>query len=446
MVMGMATLQASITAQIFSQVRAKVPEHAATIFENCFSNTLDTAVTIDANDKAFVVTGDIPAMWLRDSTWQLLPYLRFLNLDEKFSALVAKISCRQLEYILIDPYANAFNPKPNGAGHQDDETVMGPWIWERKFEVDSLCTPIYLAYALWSKTGITSHLSNFEQVLETVLNIWTIEQDHESRSQYRFQRKNPLKASDTLVREGKGTPVGHTGMIWSGFRPSDDSTVYGYNIPDNAFAIGVLRQAATMVGAVHHNADLERRSLALADEIEQGLLTYGIVDNPSAGKVYAYEVDGLGHCLLMDDANLPSLLSLPLLGWQDNDGTYQRTREMVLSTANPYWYEGSVARGIGSPHTPEDYVWPIALCVQGLTSTDPRERDYLLHTLSLTDTGAGLMHESFDVNNAQLYTRPWFSWANAMYCEFVLKYSDCDSEFQIQTQRRGGMRCVPIMI
>lgn len=428
MVMIMATSLGYIESQVFPRVRNSVPTRAAEIFENCFSDTLQSTVTVDENDSAFMVTGDISAMWLRDSTWQLYPYLRFLNADKHLQRLVAQVSRRQQAYVLIDPYANAFNPASNAAGHQDDHTMMSPWIWERKYEVDSLCAPIYLAYALWSRTGETSHLHDFEQVLQTILTVWRIEQHHDAQSTYLFERDHPFKPSDTLGRNGKGPESGFTGMTWSAFRPSDDATAYGYNIPDNAYAVLVLRHAAAIVHEVHHNEALQQQALELADEIEQGILTHGIVSVPGIGDIYAYEVDGLGNSILMDDANLPSLLSLPFLGWDIDDDTYRRTREYILSPSNPFWYEGACAQGIGSPHTPENYVWPIALSIQGLTSNDAGEREQILKTLSQTDAGTGLMHESFDVNDSQSYTRPWFSWANAMFCEFVLNYSGFDAD------------------
>ncbi|MCI1935984.1 MAG: glycoside hydrolase family 125 protein, partial [Bifidobacteriaceae bacterium] len=315
-------------------------------------DTLSSAVYFDDDGTAFMVTGDIPAMWLRDSLWQLLPYLRFIGDDENLLELAVGVSRKQLDDVLLDPYANAFNPSANSAGHQDDKTQMSPWIWERKYEVDSLCSPLLLAYEVWSKGGTKEHLGDFEDALSAIIRVWRTEQNHESQSTYLFERPDPLAPTDTLVRDGKGPESAFTGMTWSGFRPSDDATVYGYNIPGNAFAVLTLRLAAKIVENEFSNHELAHQALSLASDIERGIAEYGTVETEKWGKVYAYEVDGRGNVLLMDDGNLPSLLSMPFLGWTSDEDTYARTRKMVLSTDNPYWYSGSAAEGIGSPHTP----------------------------------------------------------------------------------------------
>jgi meiotically up-regulated gene 157 (Mug157) protein len=417
----MTEISDSLRNKVFSKVRDTVSPKAAAIFEKCFMDTLSSAVYFDDDGTAFMVTGDIPAMWLRDSLWQLLPYLRFIGDDENLLELAVGVSRKQLDDVLLDPYANAFNPSANSAGHQDDKTQMSPWIWERKYEVDSLCSPLLLAYEVWSKGGTKEHLGDFEDALSAIIRVWRTEQNHESQSTYLFERPDPLAPTDTLVRDGKGPESAFTGMTWSGFRPSDDATVYGYNIPGNAFAVLTLRLAAKIVENEFSNHELAHQALSLASDIERGIAEYGTVETEKWGKVYAYEVDGRGNVLLMDDGNLPSLLSMPFLGWTSDEDTYARTRKMVLSTDNPYWYSGSAAEGIGSPHTPSGYIWPIALATQGITSSDEEEKSRLLETLSSTDAGTGFIHESFDANDPTKYTRPWFSWANAMYCEFVLR-------------------------
>lgn len=137
--------------------------------------------------------------------------------------------------------------------------------------------------------------------------------------------------------------------------------------------------------------------------------------------VYAYEVDGLCGQLLMDDANIPSLLSLPYLGWCDpGEQLYLRTREFVLSDANPFYYAGSSASGIGSPHTPPDHIWPLSLTMQALTSDDEAERTRLAELLLRTDGGTGSMHESFHVDGPATFTRPWFGWGDALFAELLL--------------------------
>jgi hypothetical protein len=427
-------MHADLVGTVARQVEDRMGSEVGAVFANCFANTLSTTMTAMPDGTTFMVTGDIPAMWLRDSTAQLTPYLHFVADDTALADTVASVSRRQLEYVLVDPYANAFNRAPDGAGHADDVTVTSPWVWERKYEIDSLCYPIRLAYDLWERTGRTDHLDRFAEVAAAAIDLWTVEQDHDAASPYRFERPDPLLPSDTLVRDGRGPATVRTGLTWSAFRPSDDATTLGYNIPGNAFAVTELRHIAVLAAAVldDDDDDLGRRATALADEIDGAIRTAGVVDHPDHGTVLAYEVDGAGAALLMDDANVPSLLSLPMLGWCDRDDPlYRRTRAAVLSPTNPYWYQGATGSGIGSPHTPGRNVWPIALAVQGLTATDPGERAGLLRQLCATHGGTQLMHESFDVDDPTVSTRPWFSWANAMFCEFVLDVA--------------GLRTTPVM-
>jgi meiotically up-regulated gene 157 (Mug157) protein len=277
-------------------------------------------------------------------------------------------------------------------------------------------------YELWAAGGGVAHLDDeFGAATVRILDLWRAEQDHERNSPYRFERLAGEFRGDTLDRGGLGTPVAHTGMTWSGFRPSDDRCEYGYLVPANAAAVIALD------GLVHLGrngllpADVAGRALTLATEIAAGVARHGVVDTP-AGPVYAYEVDGFGGINLMDDANVPSLLALPYLGWCDpDDPTYRRTRAMVLSDTNPYFYRGAAATGVGSPHTPPRHVWPMALCIQALASESAEEVDTLFRMLLTTDAGAGLMHESFDVDDPAVFTRPWFAWANSLFAELGLR-------------------------
>lgn len=398
-------------------------QHLIAIFQNAIRNTWGTTLKPMEDGSTFVITGDIPAMWLRDSTAQVRPFLVLAAEDEQTADLIEGLVIRQLRSILHDPYANAFNEEPNGLGHQNDDTEMSPWIWERKYEIDSLCYPLQLSYLLWKNTGRTSHFGElFREAADVILELWKREQRHETESTYRFRRSEGA-ATDTLIRDGKGAPTAYTGMTWSGFRPSDDACTYGYLIPSNMFAVVVLGYLQEIAAEVLKDEALRSRAGKLAEEIEQGIQEYGIVHHPEFGKIYAYETDGLGNHNLMDDANVPSLLSIPYLGYRDaSDEIYQNTRRFILSEHNPYFYRGSAAEGIGSPHTEEGYVWPIALAVQGLTDPSREEKGRLLRMMSETDAGTGLMHESFDPNDPNKFSRPWFSWANMMFCELLMDY------------------------
>lgn len=401
-------------------IRAKQPERTAEMFERCLANTWNTTLKRMKDGTTFVITGDIPAMWLRDSAAQVRPFL-VLGEDQEIGDMIEGVVRRQFEYVVRDPYANAFNESANGKGHQDDATEMSPWIWERKYEIDSLCYPIQLSYLLWKNSGRTGHFDDtFRKGVRQIIALWKTEQYHERDSDYSFERNN-CPASDTLDRNGKGAETGYTGMTWSGFRPSDDACAYGYLVPSNMFAVVVLRYVNEIAHHILDDSILAEEAAELAAQIDAGIRQYGIVEHDEFGPIFAYEVDGLGSANLMDDANVPSLLSIPYLGYTDADHPiYTNTRRFILSSHNPYYYAGKAAAGIGSPHTPESYIWPIALAMQGMTANDEAEQQRLLDLLLATDGGTGLMHEGFHMDRPEEYTRPWFSWANMMFCELVL--------------------------
>ena len=394
------------------------------MFENCYTNTLDTTVKRLDDGTTYVITGDIPAMWLRDSVCQLRPYYVLAAEDEEIADMIEGLVRRQMKYILIDPYANAFNEEANGNCWEKDETEMNDWVWERKYEIDSLCFPIQMSYLLWKNTGRTSQFdAEFVEAVRTIIDLWKVEQDHENKSPYNFIRRN-CYFTDTLTRDGKGTLVkSNIGLTWSGFRPSDDACIFGYLIPSNMFAVVVLEYVEEIANEILGDKELAKEARELADEIRAAIEEHGTVNHEIFGKVYAYEVDGFGNYNLMDDANVPSLLSASYLGYVDEDDeVYQNTRKMILSEANPYFYKGGVAKGIGSPHTPINYIWHISLAMQGLTNKDKDYKKEILETMKRTDGDTGLMHEGFHVDDPSKYTREWFSWANAMFSELVLDY------------------------
>lgn len=388
------------------------------MFQRCFMNTIETTVQQSPGDT-FVITGDIPAMWLRDSTAQVLHYLRFAD-DPQVAGMIEGLIARQAECILRDPYANAFNREPSDYKPFDDFPRASDWVWERKYEIDSLCYPVWLAEKYVDRPGSTTILTErFAMALRRVVEVLRREQLHEC-SDYRFIRTD-CPPSDTLTHEGMGEPVACTGMTWSGFRPSDDACRYGYLVPSNLFAVRALRGAEKLAKLMNDDA-LAAEAAALGLEIAAGVEAFAKVNDPLFGEIYAYEVDGLGHANLMDDANVPSLLALPYLEVCDrNDPLYLRTRAFVLSHRNPYYREGALARGVGSPHTPEGYIWPIALCVQAMTSSDDAEVASLLRMLMTTHAGTGFMHESFDPDAPEKFTRPWFAWANSMFGEMLVR-------------------------
>lgn len=401
-------------------------EHKLSVlFRNCYPNTFETTTKRMDDGTTYIFTGDIPAMWLRDSTAQVHQILPLTADSADAADVIEGLIRRQFQYVLYDPYANAFNETENGNGHVNDLPKQKPMIWERKYEVDSLCFVLWLCAEFHQYSGRTDYLTDgvYRRVLRTILDLWKTEQHHGEQSPYTFIRLN-CRQSDTLSHEGKGTPVAYTGMTWSGFRPSDDACVYGYLIPSNLFAITVLRSSAKIAQDVLRDAELADEMSLLADEIENGVRQYGVVDHPKYGTMYAYETDGLGNYVLMDDSNVPSLISLPYFGYCDaSDPVYQNTRRFILSEDNPYFYTGKVISGTGSPHTPQGYVWHIGLSLQGLTSIDPQERMQVLRMLEASDADTGYMHEGVCADDPSQYTRPWFAWSNSIFSEFVLQYA-----------------------
>ncbi|MEU4008042.1 glycoside hydrolase family 125 protein [Streptomyces pseudogriseolus] len=385
----------------------------------CLDDTLARTIRPMPDGTAFVVTGDIPAMWLRDSSTQMMPFLALCQEDAALQDLLLAVLRRQFQQIARNPYANAFNSEPSGRAHDPRDLCEDPWVWEEKYEVDSLAFPLLLAHRFWLASGRADHVAQALGAARTAIAVWRTEQDHERLSPYRFRREDG-PPSDTLPNDGRGTPVARTGMTWSGFRPSDDACLYGYNVPANLCAAAALDGAAELAHHAH-DTELAESAALLAAELRAATARHGTVDHPEFGLIYAYEVDGRGNALLMDDANMPGLLSLPLVAdIPATDPVYLATRAFALSPANPTWHRGTAAEGIGSPHTPDEHIWPIAIAVQGLTGGDPAERITALRTLLATDAGTGQMHESFHKDDPRRYTRPWFSWANAMYAELAL--------------------------
>ncbi len=407
-------------------------ENQKEIFMNCFLSTLNTTTKITEDNTTFIFTGDIPAMWLRDSSAQVRHYLPFAKKDPGLQCVIEGLIRRQIHYICIDPYANAFNEAPDNNGFSDDITLHNPWVWERKYEIDSLCYPIFLAWQYWKATGKqTIFDENFHHAADLILDVWTIEQHHPTQSKYSFIRNDAPK-SDTLTNGGKGSPVKETGLTWSGFRPSDDACKYGYLIPSNMFAVVVLRYICEICESIWQDESLYQKAKHLEETMDAAIQQYGTINHPDYGQIYAYEVDGFGNYLLMDDANVPSLLSIPYLGYAAwDDPVYQNTRRFILSKDNPCFYTGKFAKGIGSPHTPDGYIWPIGLAMQGLTAASADEMDQMIELLINTDGNTGAMHESFDPENPALFTRSWFAWADSLFAELIIKrYYEAERESQ----------------
>ncbi len=396
----------------------------AELFANCYPNTLDTTVEpgrFEGKPDTTVLTGDIAAMWLRDSSAQVWPYLPLAKEDRSLRELLEGVIRRQARCILIDPYANAFMadlnapPLPWGA---KDKTEMKQGVGERKWEVDSLCYPIRLAHGYWKQTGdIAPFDARWRAAMTLVVKTFRVQQRKDGLGPYRFNRM-ATTSTETLLADGYGNPVKPVGLIASGFRPSDDACVFPFLVPSNLFAVTSMRQLAAMARAILHDDALAADASALADEVETALRQYAVATTPQ-GTMWAFEVDGFGGRLLMDDANVPSLLGLPYLESSPDAELYRRTRAFCWSARNPWFFKGAAGEGIGGPHEGKDMIWPMSQMVYALTSDSDVEIRTMLGMLKASAGTLGFMHESYYKDDVSKFTRAWFAWANTLFGELV---------------------------
>lgn len=386
-------------------------EDAKKIFEKCILNGYQTTFDFEEG-KTFVVTGDIEAMWYRDSVCQMLPYLKFVDKSTTLKAMCRGLVETHKENLINDPYANAFmkyNFKPSHRLKYEN-IGNGPKIWERKFELDSISFPLDFMYKYYMATKDDSIFDeNFHEMMCKLEKLFELEQDHFKNSMYRFY---------TLENYGLGKDVDITGMVWSSHRPSDDEQIYGYLVPSNLYLVKCLEQLISIHEVLNYDIS---NLIKVKEDIKHGIEKFGVVNHEQFGDIYAYEVDGIGNVNLMDDANMPSLLSLPYLGICENDDEiYANTRKFILSKENKYYYEGKFAKGIGSPHTHIDEVWPIALAMEYFSENNADEKERIFNTLCSTHADTYLMHEAFNVDNPYEYSREWFGWSNAMFIEVMI--------------------------
>jgi len=396
----------------------------ASLFLSCFPNTLDTTVepgTFEGKSDTAVLTGDIAAMWLRDSSAQVWPYLPLAKSDRRLRDLLEGVIRRQARCILIDPYANAFMADLNAAPlpwSLKDKTELRRGVGERKWEIDSLCYPIRLSHGYWKQTGDTGPFDNrWRDAMRLVVNTFRVQQRKEGDGPYRFQRESTA-STETLPAAGRGNPVRPVGLIASGFRPSDDACIFPFLVPSNLFAVTSMRQLAEMAHAILHDDTLAHAATSLADEVEQALRQHAIVSTPE-GTIWAYEIDGFGSQLLMDDANVPSLLGLPYLASSPDAALYARTRAFCWSERNPWFFRGKAGEGIGGPHIGHDMIWPMSQIIYALTSTSDNEIRRAIAMLKNSAAGFGFMHESYFKDDPRRFTRAWFAWANTLFGELV---------------------------
>lgn len=416
----------SLVEDAILRIKSKCADkELAWLFENCFPNTLDTTVNYSLKNgkpDTFVITGDINAMWLRDSTAQVWPYLEISGGSIPLQDLILGVINRQSDCILIDPYANAFNNGPGKSEWVTDHTEMKPELHERKWEIDSLCYTIRLAYHFWKKTErVDAFSEKWKQSALAIIKTFKEQQRLEDKGPYKFGRTTSW-STDTVPGNGYGNITKPNGMIHSVFRPSDDATQYPFLIPSNLFAVTSLLQLEEIFTYIYKDKENGEKCADLANTIRRAIQKFGIQKHSKFGEIYAMEVDGFGNALFQDDANVPNLLSLPYLGClNSNDKIYQNTRRFILSEYNPYYFKGKAAEGIGSPHTLRDQIWPMSIIMRAITSNNEDEILKQLRFLKETHANTGFMHESFDKDDSFKFTRKWFAWANTLFGELILK-------------------------
>ena len=404
----------------------KSPE-LAWMFENCYPNTLDTTVDyelIDGKPDTFIITGDIDAMWLRGSTAQVWPYLPLVNKEKKLKNLFKGLINRQTKCILLDPYANAFYKDTSKHSEwAEDLPEVKEGIHERKWEIDSLCYAVRLAYGYYKETGDVSVFdSDWDKAMRMVVKTLRTEQRKNGESPYWFRRVQ-ANWSVTASFQGKGRPVKPVGLICSIFRPSDDGTMYPFLIPSNLFAVEALAQLSEIYEKELKDAAFARECKLFSKEVNKAVEEYAVFDHLDYGKVFAYEVDGYGNKVFIDDPNIPSLISIRYLIGRDyySDKVYENTRRYLLSSDNPYYFKGKAGEGQGGPHAGLNTIWPMGIILRAMTSTSDKEIEWCVRQLMKTHNGSGFMHETFNKDDASKFSRSWFAWANTLFGELIIK-------------------------
>ena len=428
----------------------RISDQAISQCHKALWHTLETTTYVLPDNETFVITGDIKDLWLRDSAAQIHPLLlpntyegkSLVQVDARLERIVSGLILKTARLIRYDPWANAFKLKNDTKYNKFEREQLGRYgfIATWNYELDSACYFIRMIYFFY--TNFPFHpilrMREVKEAIVIMIDLWIAEQRHEEDAfptgelfdcvhcgkPYRYNPKE-------LKRNGKGAPTAPSvGLTWSGFRPSDDPCVYGYLIPANMFAVVVLGYVEELAEVVWIDEPMMKKAQELKEEIDTGIKTHGIVNHTTHGRIYAYEVDGLGHSLLMDDANVPSLLSIPYLGYKYDEQIFANTKRFLFSKDNPWFHTGQSNgiqySGIGSPHTKhiQSSIWPMAMIIEGLISNNSTEKVVLVEKLLAASSGKGWMHESFNPNNPAKFSRDWFCWPDSLFAELVMSLSN----------------------
>ncbi|KZT37646.1 hypothetical protein SISSUDRAFT_1062661 [Sistotremastrum suecicum HHB10207 ss-3] len=409
----------------------------ARLFENTFPSTLDTTIKYfnQTENVAFIITGDISAQWLRDTTNQLAHYRALLPLDPNLQALVKAIINTEARWIAEYPYCGAFQPPPESglsptfnpwaAGVTVNPPVNNLTVFECKYELDSLSGFLKLSRIYWQYTNDltfandkwTAAISQMFRVIEEQSQA-TFDEEFNFISYYNWTG-GADSLSPPVNNYGNAEPKAYTGMVGTHHRPSDDLSTFAFLTPANAMLSTELMHQVEILDLIG-----DSNTSALAREwsarIESAIWDTSIVDG-----IFAYESNGFGGQYVMDDANVPSLLSLPYLGFLDrSDATYRKTKDILMSRKNPYYAAGAGFVGVGGPHADAWHPWPMSLISAIYGTDDDDEIREMLYMIVNNTSGLGLIHESVSIYNSSSYTRPWFAWANSYFAEMVLDLAE----------------------
>ncbi|CAL3963866.1 unnamed protein product [Diplocarpon coronariae] len=471
------------------------------LFENSYPNTLDTMIKwrgyakepgaegveekITDEELTYVITGDIDAMWLRDSASQILVYLPLLEASEDKDSLASlwrgliNIHAR---YIVISPYCHSFQPPPesgvqpthNGAYSQNhpDPPYDPLKVFDCKWELDSLASFLQISVAYYERTKDIDFFQKYSWIpaveaavlAAAAMKLGTYAKDGKvEKSAWTFTGWTN-RGTETLSNDGLGNPTKENGMIRTAFRPSDDACIYQLLVPANMMWAKYLEDGSLIMEQLKgENAkDITNKMRDQAFGIRQGIDRDAIVHHRDFGDIFAYEIDGYGGANLMDDANVPSLLAIPLWNYSESAfklpppphgekaknyaEIYANTRRFVLSDNNPYFMKGPVISAIGGPHVGPGRAWPMAAIIRAITSystlgslaaggldkvsqkdIEDEVKQQIGMVLNST-AGTGVVHESVDTFNQNKWSRAWFGWANGLLGELLIKVAEEDEK------------------
>ncbi|TVY46350.1 Meiotically up-regulated protein 157 protein [Lachnellula occidentalis] len=450
------------------------------LFENSYPNTLDTTIKsrsyanatdsttgailpeVTDEELAFVITGDIDAMWLRDSASQVYSYLPLLEPSDdpdSLASLWRGLINSHSRYIIISPYCHSFQPppesgvKPSHNGAYSQNNPQPPYdptqVFDCKWELDSLASFLQISTAYYERTKDLEFFQKYKWVQAVkaavdaagAMRLGTYAKDGKvEKSAWTFTGWTN-RGSETLTNNGLGNPTKENGMVRSAFRPSDDACIYQLLVPANMMFAKYLEEASLIMEKLEGDEPKNLTSVMreFAFGIRKGIDRDAVVHHRDFGDIWAYEIDGYGGVNLMDDANIPSLLSIPLFEYthskfplpepakddpkRDYAKIYRNTRNFVLSDSNPYFSKGPELSAIGGPHLGPGKGWPMAAIVRSLTAFSIADGDEKgleeevkgqLRMVLDSTSGTGVIHESVNAWSQGDWSRAWFGWANGL--------------------------------